>query len=447
VTDEVEARLADARAQHLRRVVSIVAALVAGFTLTAVPPVVAEGIPLGRAMPPLLATSAAAATAVVLAHRGGLRTAFALVAAAVLATIADAHSMPMIGRTAPVHGTELVILASAFLGWCPLVGFGAFVATAVLGIRFLRPDDPAWFDATLDLVAAPLLATALLSVERRRAEHDESVLREALRARALASEAADRAANEARLASRVKSEFLARVSHELRTPINAILGYTELVQESDDTLTAETRADLGRVQLASRNLLALVDDVLDLSRVEAGRVASTPERVTLDALVTPAIASTTPQLTRNRNRIVVETTPGEVEVDPRLVRQVLVNLLANAARFTTDGTVTLRSRVDEHSVRFDVIDTGIGIRAERIGALFQPFVQAEADTAYKYGGTGLGLAICDRLVRAMGGRIEVESALGVGSRFTVVLPLNAERSEPTAPLLSVEGPAPRQSLS
>ncbi len=135
----------------------------------------------------------------------------------------------------------------------------------------------------------------------------------------------------------------------------------------------------------------------------------------------------------------METEPGEVVVDPRLVRQVLVNLLANAARFTTDGTVTLRTRLEDDQLAFDVIDTGIGIRPERVAALFQPFVQAEADTAYRYGGTGLGLAICDRLVRAMGGRIEVESAPGAGSRFTVVLPQRTATLPSTARLLSVEG--------
>ncbi len=270
---------------HRRRVLRAVAVLSLLFVFGALPTVLAEDVEPWRVLLPLVAVVAAAVAAVVLTDRGAVGLGFGLLSIVILATVFDAHVLLTLGLTAPVHVTGLVILASAMLPWRRLIAFGVSAAGAVLAMRFARGDDGHWFDTTFDLVGAPLLATVLLAVDRWRVDRDEALLRNALREKARATAAAGRAAEEARLASLVKSEFLARVSHELRTPINAILGYTELVQEADDTLSGQTRADLGRVQLASRNLLALVDDVLDLSRVEAGRVASVPEVVTTVALV------------------------------------------------------------------------------------------------------------------------------------------------------------------
>jgi signal transduction histidine kinase len=298
---------------------------------------------------------------------------------------------------------------------------GAAVTAAVVAARLGRPDDPYWFSVTLDFAAVPIGAAILLAVERGRIDRDREVLLRALLEQQVAEAEAARAAQEARDASRAKSDFLARMSHELRTPINAVLGYTELILE-DAEVDAAARADLGRVLVAGRNLLTLVDDLLDLARVEAGRITLDRTVVTTEALVEPVVDTARPLVERNHNRFQVETEHGDLEVDARLTRQVLLNLLANAGRFTEGGVVTLHTTVTPDAVVFAVTDTGIGIRAERVAALFEPFVQAERDTAATYGGTGLGLAISRRLAVAMGGGIDVQSEPGVGSTFSLRLP-------------------------
>lgn len=239
-----------------------------------------------------------------------------------------------------------------------------------------------------------------------------------------------RAKEAAEASSRIKSEFIANVSHELRTPLNAILGYSEILQEEARDQGAEsTVRDLGRIRSAGRHLLSLIDDVLDLSKIEAGRMELCVERFDLARLVADAAATVGPALEKNGNRLVVRCEPAPLPVvaDERKVRQVVLNLLSNAGKFTCDGTVTLAVERDgfeagEPRVRLVVSDTGIGMTPEQRARLFEAFSQADASTSRKYGGTGLGLAISQRLCRMMGGAIEVTSEPGSGSTFVVTLP-------------------------
>jgi PAS domain S-box-containing protein len=233
------------------------------------------------------------------------------------------------------------------------------------------------------------------------------------------------ARDEAQEANRAKSRFLATMSHELRTPLNAILGIADMIrEEAEDAGQTDLVDPLGRINRAGRHLLQLINDVLDLSKIEAGRLEVQPENVRLPGFVAD-IATTVQQLAaRNANRFVCDcpADAGGVLADPMRLRQVLLNLLGNAAKFTERGEVRLTVRGDGKRVHFIVADTGIGIAPDQLDRLFDEFTQADTSTTRRYGGTGLGLAISRRLCRMMGGEIEVESAPGKGSTFTAWLP-------------------------
>ncbi len=238
------------------------------------------------------------------------------------------------------------------------------------------------------------------------------------------AEARDRAID----ASRAKSAFLANMSHELRTPLNAIIGYADLLSEdrSDDPALC---ADLTRIRDAGNHLLVLIDDVLDISRIEAGRMVLHPEVVDLADLARGAVESIRPAAQRAGNELDVDLAPdlGEGHFDPTRLRQILINLLGNAAKFTADGRVGLRARrlaaPAGEVLCLAVWDTGIGIPAAQQAVIFQEFVQADTSTTRRFGGTGLGLAITRHLCNLMGGDIEVQSEPGRGATFTVTLPL------------------------
>ncbi len=230
------------------------------------------------------------------------------------------------------------------------------------------------------------------------------------------------------VASRHKSEFLANMSHELRTPLNAIIGYAELLQEeAEDAGTESFVSDLGKIHSAARHQLTLINDILDLSKIEAGKMTLNVEPFDIARMIREVEAIAQPLADRNGNTLAIDCHPdiGEMTADPVRVRQALFNLVSNAAKFTEGGTITLSvSSVlsPQSSVLFTVRDTGIGMTAEQIARLFQSFTQAEAETARKYGGTGLGLAISRHFCRLMGGDISVASEPGAGSTFTVTLP-------------------------
>jgi signal transduction histidine kinase/DNA-binding response OmpR family regulator len=231
------------------------------------------------------------------------------------------------------------------------------------------------------------------------------------------------------LASRHKSQFLANMSHELRTPLNAIIGVTEMLQEDARDLKRDDEIEpLDRVVRAARHLLALINDILDLSKIEAGKLELHVEPFPLSPLVEDVAKTVEGLAVKNGNRLVVNCGPaiGTMQADQMRVRQALLNLASNACKFTEKGTITLDVETREQDgrewVTIAVEDTGIGMTSEQVGKLFQEFSQADASTTRKYGGTGLGLVISRRFCQMMGGDISVESEFGRGSTFTIRLP-------------------------
>ena len=235
-------------------------------------------------------------------------------------------------------------------------------------------------------------------------------------------------------ANRARSIFLAKMSHELRTPLNAVIGYSELLleerePEADAQPGAQEKvADLRRINAAGRHLLALVTDVLDLSRIESNTIELTAETFELAGLIEEVVATVRPMVDQNGNRLVVKATDqlGSVRTDATKLRQAVINLLSNAAKFTEDGVITLTARRQEKAagdwIEISVQDSGIGIAKSDLPKLFQDFGQATASTSNKYGGTGLGLALSQKLCALMGGGISVDSELGQGSCFTIRVP-------------------------
>jgi signal transduction histidine kinase len=229
-------------------------------------------------------------------------------------------------------------------------------------------------------------------------------------------------------ASQHKSQFVASMSHELRTPLNAIIGLTEMMVTNAPRFGTEKAAEpLRRVHRAGTHLLGLINQVLDLSKIEAGKLELNPESVNLAPLIDEVVGTARQLAEQNKNRLVVEAQEklGALTVDPMRLRQILLNLLSNACKFTTRGEVRLRVRkaVDGRTwIEFAVADTGIGMTPEQQAKLFAEFTQADSSTAQRYGGTGLGLAITRKLARMMGGDVTVASEPGKGSVFTVRLP-------------------------
>src|SRR5215813_743061 len=233
------------------------------------------------------------------------------------------------------------------------------------------------------------------------------------------------------LASEHKSQFLASMSHELRTPLNAIIGLTEMMATNATRFGTEKALEpLRRVNAAGTHLLSLINEILDLSKIEAGKLELNPEPVDLARLIDEVIGSAGQLAEQNKNRLVmdIQENLGALTVDPMRLRQILLNLLSNACKFTKAGEVKLAARKvsnGSHFVEFAVSDTGIGMTAEQQAKLFEEFSQANAATAQLFGGTGLGLAITRKLARMMGGDVTVASEIGKGSVFTVRLPAGA----------------------
>jgi len=247
-----------------------------------------------------------------------------------------------------------------------------------------------------------------------------------------ANRALEQARDTAVAASRAKSEFLANMSHELRTPLNAILGYSEMMLEDCDDGDSQVKKDLLRIRRAGSHLLELINDVLDISKIEANRIELAPESVSLMELAEGVSSTITPLAMKNNNRFVVDCPPGLglIYVDRTRLRQIVLNLLSNACKFTSEGEVRLTIKsVDRDGdpwIEISVKDTGIGISEEEQAKLFRPFVQADSSTTRKFGGTGLGLVISKRLVDMMQGEITLESEPGKGATFTVCLPAEDE---------------------
>jgi adenylate cyclase len=233
------------------------------------------------------------------------------------------------------------------------------------------------------------------------------------------------------LASENKSQFVSSMSHELRTPLNAIIGLTEMMVTNAARFGTEKALEpLQRVNRAGTHLLGLINQVLDLSKIEAGKLELNPQTVQLTPLIEEVVGTARQLAEQNKNRLIVEVQEnlGTMAVDPMRLRQILFNLLSNACKFTKEGEVKLTARrfADEGNwIEVAVADSGIGMTPEQQGKLFEEFAQADKTTAQRFGGTGLGLAITRKLARLMGGDVTVASELGKGSVFTVRLPVAA----------------------
>jgi signal transduction histidine kinase len=245
--------------------------------------------------------------------------------------------------------------------------------------------------------------------------------------------------DEALQATRVKSEFLANMSHELRTPLNAILGYSELIE---DDLHAQNRndhiPDIKKIQFAGQHLLALISDILDLAKIEAGKMELQVSAFSLKELVQEAIATIEPLAHKNGNTIATQIS-ADIEIvnsDKTKVRQILFNLLSNACKFTSQGRISLSVKKSQNNstdgFTIEIKDTGIGIPADKLDSLFDAFMQVDSAYNRKYQGTGLGLALSRQLSQLMEGDITVHSELNHGSTFTLTLPINSAKQEQAA---------------
>ena len=330
-----------------------------------------------------------------------------------------------IAQTEPLGVNDLNQFTTSRKSSCFIAGVQAYLGVQIVvnGERFgtlsfasMHARERPFSSTDKDLVS---LIGNWVSVALER-QHEEAELQ---RAKVTAEEA-----------SKTKSAFLASMSHELRTPLNAIIGYSELLSElAEDHGLNDKFSDLKKVNASGRHLLTLINDILDLSKIEAGRMELHMESVSVHDLTQEIVANFEPTLHTNNNRFTLTIEPGvsNVEADATRLKQVLFNLLGNAHKFTRDGEVTLTISRQLSGrlpmVTFAVRDSGIGMNKEQISKLFQAFSQADAGIARRFGGTGLGLAISKKLCRMMGGDIQVNSTEGAGSTFTVSIPATSEK--------------------
>lgn len=267
------------------------------------------------------------------------------------------------------------------------------------------------------------LIKARNELERRVAERTAELV--------VSKEKAEQAQQIAETASRAKSQFLANMSHELRTPLNAILGYCEMMMdEAQESQQEDFLPDLEKIQSAGKHLLGLINDVLDISKIEAGKMQLSIETFELDRVFDDLIDIAQSLAEKKSNALVVKrpVSLGQMHTDMHKLRQMFLNLLSNAAKFTEQGTIRIELKRESERLILSVADNGIGMTQEQLKKLFQPFTQADSSTTRRYGGTGLGLAITKEFSQMMGGSITVESEFGQGSLFTISLPTYLENS-------------------
>ena len=295
----------------------------------------------------------------------------------------------------------------------PLVHDETVIAVLELGgLRLLDEDQQGW----LEKASEGLAVTIRLVLDLEQRNRTEKELAEAKEA--------------AESANKAKSGFLANMSHELRTPMNAILGYSEmLMEEAEDVGQDDFIPDLQKINQAGNHLLALINDVLDLAKIESGRMEAFGEDLDVGSLVDQVAGTTQPLMSKNNNQFTVERGEelGSAHQDITKLRQSLLNMLSNAAKFTHEGTITLRAEREKANgvdwLIFSVSDTGIGIPADKLGHVFDEFSQADSSTTRDYGGTGLGLPISRRFCQLLGGDLTVRSNVGEGTTFTMRVPV------------------------
>lgn len=311
--------------------------------------------------------------------------------------------------------------------WISAIVLLLAIATAIC--LFLR-----WRYVTLKRHTAELkesVRTRTEELDRSNRELDESnrELAAAIRDLEAAREQAVESERLAVAANGSKTKFLANVSHELRTPLNAIIGYAELLEEeARDRGDHDLIPQLGKIRFAARHLLSLINSILDLSKIEAGKMELYIESFDVRSIVDEVVTTLKPGIERDGNRFKLEeeNDPGSMTSDPTKLRQMLYNLLSNANKFTNHGSIVLTLLREETGngdrLTFRVSDTGIGMTPEQIDRIFQPFTQGDITMSRRFGGTGLGLAISRNLARLLGGDIVVESVAGEGAIFTLTLP-------------------------
>jgi signal transduction histidine kinase len=348
----------------------------------------------------------------------------------------------------------IVLLISVFVTLATMIALGPLVITPILQLRrdLLKAAEAASHETLPTFEATAQGQDELGDVIRAFQQMFEQV-RQAIHERQQAEAELLSAKEAAEAASQAKSMFLANMSHELRTPLNAIIGYSEMLHEEAVELGYEELvADLAKIQGAGKHLLAMINDILDLSKIEANRMMLDRSTVAIAPLIQDIQDTLRPLMDRNHNRLVIDCPAdiGTLHTDETKLRQSLFNLLSNASKFTHAGTVTLRVQRQAMSppgitvpdtdtdtatdtdtnpatpaawMVFTVEDTGIGMSSSQLAKIFQPFTQADATTTRKYGGTGLGLVITRRFCQMMGGDITVDSTLHQGSIFTIGLPI------------------------
>ena len=281
-----------------------------------------------------------------------------------------------------------------------------------------RDDDQRLLSALGDQAAIAIENARLYEQVRQHTEELETLVIE--RTREL-----QEANRQLEAASRHKSEFLANMSHELRTPMNAIIGFTRLVmRRSQDVLAPRQYENLEKILVSAEHLLSLINDVLDLAKVEAGRTEVYAMEFVLGPMLAECLHTVEPVLKSEQVRLVQEVAADlpTLYTDRDKVKQILMNLLSNAVKFTHTGTITVTARSHKDKIIMAVADTGIGIPEAALAHIFEEFRQVDSSTTREYGGTGLGLAISQQFARLMGGDITVQSTVGVGSTFTMTLP-------------------------
>ncbi len=326
----------------------------------------------------------------------------------------------------------------------------------IVGVLIVESRQPNAFDS--DDFETLTAAAHQVGVALGRARLYTSLQRELAERRATEI-ALQRAKEEAETANQSKSMFLANMSHELRTPLNAIIGYSEMLQEDcADSGSAEFVPDLEKIRSAGHHLLGLINDILDISKIEAGKMDLHIEAFDVADMLGNVVNTVQPLVSQNRNTLQIEQDgePGLIYADMTKVRQVLFNLLSNACKFTSQGTITLRTSffadrdalpvdhmlaLPSAAYCFEIRDNGIGMTDEQQARLFQPFTQADASTTRKYGGTGLGLAISRRFCQLMGGDISLSSRSGVGTSFKVWLPVDTAAVRAQAQAIRLSQPA------
>jgi signal transduction histidine kinase len=362
------------------------------------------------------------------------------------AFIEYARTFPVVPETGSVHGRALLesriihipdVQADPNYTWAEAAQkLGRY--RTILGVPLLREGTPIGVMALTRSRARPFTDK---QIELVSTFADQAVI--AIENVRLFDEIQDKSRQLAE-ASQHKSQFLASMSHELRTPLNAIIGVTEMLREDAESLDQDLEP-LDRVLGAARHLLTLINDVLDLSKIEAGRMELNLGSFALAPLIDDVLKTIEPLAAKNGNRVVAQCDDAIniIHADQTRVRQTLLNLASNANKFTEKGTVTIDARQRAENGRdwiaISVTDTGIGMTPEQIGRLFQEFSQATSTTASKYGGTGLGLVISKRFCQMMGGDIAVESEVGRGSTFTIRLPRTVEA--PAAVMPAVDAPS------